>query len=625
MDNNNNQIHSNFYNINYYKEYIKKLYNFYYKIKDIILINNDILLDCNIIYLKNNKLILDTTEFIKLHNYNLKDCLNFKNKNIEQTKDNLLINNLFIEYTEDFNKLTNDNCIEDFYTNKESFNSINSKLNNYNYKKLYESNMLYNYFNIENNNHRIDNIIEFGCGKLYQLQDFEKINPFINYIGIDKKENLIEKINYVKNKNTTSKIDQNTSTAKKEIKKRNLKSIKIGRNVNLNVINKLVTKNNFTDLYLKQIKPTIKTNTNTCLFGLHSCGDLTSEVIKIFVDFNKNNYFKINKLYIVGCCLNLLSEELLIDIYNPNKNKLESLLNLGFDNNGEYLDRTIYVDSLNDIVCKLYSDSLRHKADSILNKSIESLKSNNCGFPLSNFIKKDFINNNYDCFLSRCSRLASMSSIVGENDLKNNNLSKHNLFYIKKYLITVFEAFINYTEAFKEIKNFKGILSFFGNSFDFNLNKYSSLNEMFINYLYFIYNKLVQNSNNSNKLLIVKKLYNNFDYKMFLERFNKIINEIQTYNNNNKNLIINNDKTIFLEELNTDILHKINTYINNDIYFYIVISSYIIKLKFARIIEYIVAVDRIIYLLENNFYNSKLIKIFDPNLSLRNILIKSEI
>ena len=47
----------------------------------------------------------------------------------------------------------------------------------------------------------------------------------------------------------------------------------------------------------------------------------------------------------------------------------------------------------------------------------------------------------------------------------------------------------------------------------------------------------------------------------------------------------------------------------------------LIKIKFAKIVEYIVALDRIIYLLEQGINNVKLIRIFNNHISPRNLLI----
>jgi hypothetical protein len=50
-------------------------------------------------------------------------------------------------------------------------------------------------------------------------------------------------------------------------------------------------------------------------------------------------------------------------------------------------------------------------------------------------------------------------------------------------------------------------------------------------------------------------------------------------------------------------------------------AFYVIRIKFAKIIEYIIALDRIIFLKENNIENVELVKIFDENKSARNLLI----
>ena len=86
-------------------------------------------------------------------------------------------------------------------------------------------------------------------------------------------------------------------------------------------------------------------------------------------------------------------------------------------------------------------------------------------------------------------------------------------------------------------------------------------------------------------------------------------------------------------EKNEKILEKIDKLINkgDDIYniFYeenkfLLGKHYalnLIRIKFAKIVEYIVALDRIIFLIEKGINNVKLIRIFNNHISPRNLLI----
>ena len=47
----------------------------------------------------------------------------------------------------------------------------------------------------------------------------------------------------------------------------------------------------------------------------------------------------------------------------------------------------------------------------------------------------------------------------------------------------------------------------------------------------------------------------------------------------------------------------------------------LIRIKFAKIVEYIVALDRVVFLIEKGINNVKLIRIFNNHISPRNLLI----
>lgn len=80
----------------------------------------------------------------------------------------------------------------------------------------------------------------------------------------------------------------------------------------------------------------------------------------------------------------------------------------------------------------------------------------------------------------------------------------------------------------------------------------------------------------------------------------------------------NNFTLIYEEEKKFDLEKFYSIYSEFENLFW---AFYIIRIKFAKIIEYIIALDRIIYLKENNVENVELVKIFDDNKSARNLLI----
>ena len=122
-------------------------------------------------------------------------------------------------------------------------------------------------------------LFEIGCGKSY-LTDalLSSSNNNLIYIGVDMNKKVIEK---------------------------GIKKYKKYKNVIL--LNDFIDFNNFEEFYKKNVQKVITGNNkdeqNIFLFGLHSCGNLTSNTLKIFI---KYNYFK--SIAIVGCCLQLLNE-----------------------------------------------------------------------------------------------------------------------------------------------------------------------------------------------------------------------------------------------------------------------------------------------------------------------------
>lgn len=669
--NTNNLLNLKF--IPYIQDYLNNLFSFYYKIKPIIFLYNEIFYDENLNKLEGNELLIDAIEVMDFYDYELDKCLNNNKEYIETIKEKKdKKNNLFIELTQDFESLTNIDRIEQFYLNYNNKNNNNNKETNfsqsYNQKKNYETDMLVDYFTQLFSYTKINNIIEVGCGKLYQTEKLLNKYKQLRYYGIDKKEELMIKINDIKEvskeiyNNNINKINSHNNMCNSDIissvsidsyKDINEKvSHDIINNLKLNDINfnklleeKLLKKgykirqirkmkqslgledlNNFDlfnrifvinsyitlDNFYQLIKENVlvndhinKDNTNcdtddidnNCiLFGLHSCGDLTSNTIRIFVKSNNKLEKENNKkdsdlnirfkyLAIVGCCLNLLTEKIKETDFIKDSNANKQLNDLDFDIKGNYLDETIKYNSSN--------------------------KNLTTGYPLSSYLNDT--NLKYSVFLSRLCRLSAMNSIIGDIKIDNNIMkSSSNVFYKEKLFLSTLEGFISNFSCFKHVCRFKGLLYSFSNTItcdpNDNGNCDNSLLKEFIAYFNSIYDNITSNIENSSmKFDLIKDRFKDFDFNEFLKEFKLIITEI---NRNNNNKDANNCKYIKL------ILNMLSK--EKQLY-----AAYLIKLKFSRIIEYIIAFDRVLFLLENNA-KVKISKVFDPKRSLRNLILYAE-
>ena len=139
------------------------------------------------------------------------------------------------------------------------------------------------------------------------------------------------------------------------------------------------------------------------IFGLHSCGNLTSDSIKIFAEKN-NQEFK--SLIIISCCLHLLRE------FVPEKAKnselfIKHLSQVGYDSQGNFLDETLVYD-IND---------------------------ENIGYPISNHIKETHKN----VFFTRTVRKSAMQSIP-ENVSKKIDMDI--FFYKTRFFRSLFQIFL---------------------------------------------------------------------------------------------------------------------------------------------------------------------------------------
>ena len=483
-----------------YEKLIDEFFNLFIEIKEIFSINlNDALKSNNYNKMISNKFLQDTELILKQYNNDINKILQLKS--FQETVNNININindNLFIKYSLQYEKILENNLI----INKEEdnieghFSQNISKDKIYKNKKDHEIKKLSDFINKSITND-IEVLFEFGCGKSY-LTDalLSTENKNLIYIGVDMNSKIIEK-------------------AKKTFEKYK----------NVHLINSYIDFEKFNEFYETNLKNILisnnKLNKNIFLFGLHNCGNLTSNTLKIFL---QNNYFK--SIAIIGCCLNLLNEYINPEL-KSSKEFSDFYSSIGYDKNNKFLDNSFIYDTTN----------------------------KNIGYPLSDYIKKNYKN----IFFGKDIRNAAMLNNI-ENAPYDSISTQKNFFraLLQKFL----------EENLEEYSNIYGL----------GKNKYND------KYTFCEYVKDFLNQ--------IKKREKN---EKILEKIDKLINKGDDIYN------------IFYEE-NKFLLGK--HYALN-----------LIRIKFAKIVEYIVALDRIIFLIEKGINNVKLIRIFNNHISPRNLLI----
>ena len=490
-----NQIHE-------YEKLIDQFFSLFNDIKEIFSINlNDALKSNNYNKMLSNKFLSDTELILNKYNNDINKILQLKTFQEGENSSNnnqLDSDNLFIKYSLQYEKILENNLIinkeEDNISGHFSQNISKDKI--FKNKKDHEIKKLSDFINKSITND-IEVLFEFGCGKSY-LTDalLSTDNKNLIYIGVDMNKKVIDK-------------------AKKTFEKYK----------NVHLINSYIDFEKFNEFYEENLKSILssnnKLNKNIFLFGLHNCGNLTSNTLKIFL---QNNYFK--SIAIIGCCLNLLNEYI-----NPettsSKEFTDFYNSIGYDKNNKFLDSSFIYD-IND---------------------------NNIGYPLSDYIKKNYKN----IFFGKDIRNAAML-----NNIENapyDSISTH-----KNFFRALLQKFLE--ENLNEYANIYGL----------GKNKYNDK----YTFTEYVKDFLIQIKNREK------------DEKI-LEKIEKLINDVDTVGNK------------FYEE-NKFLLSK--HYALN-----------LIRIKFAKIVEYIVALDRVIFLLEKGINNVKLIRIFNNHISPRNLLI----
>ena len=490
-----NQIHE-------YEKLIDQFFSLFNDIKEIFSINlNDALKSKNYNKMLSNKFLSDTELILNKYNNDINKILQLKTFQEGENSSNnnqLDSDNLFIKYSLQYEKILENNLIinkeEDNISGHFSQNISKDKI--FKNKKDHEIKKLSDFINKSITND-IEVLFEFGCGKSY-LTDalLSTDNKNLIYIGVDMNKKVIDK-------------------AKKTFEKYK----------NVHLINSYIDFEKFNEFYEENLKSILssnnKLNKNIFLFGLHNCGNLTSNTLKIFL---QNNYFK--SIAIIGCCLNLLNEYI-----NPetksSKEFTDFYNSIGYDKNNKFLDSSFIYD-IND---------------------------NNIGYPLSDYIKKNYKN----IFFGKDIRNAAML-----NNIENapyDSISTH-----KNFFRALLQKFLE--ENLNEYANIYGL----------GKNKYNDK----YTFTEYVKDFLIQIKNREK------------DEKI-LEKIEKLINDVDIVGNK------------FYEE-NKFLLSK--HYALN-----------LIRIKFAKIVEYIVALDRVIFLLEKGINNVKLIRIFNNHISPRNLLI----
>jgi len=588
--------------LNNFKFLFKKAENVYAEIQKIIIIAlNDIFFEEHLNILDNNKLVIDTFECISKSNYDMNKLFDLEKleKLYEHDREEFN-NNKFISLSKDILNVMNDPLI---LKQKEN-NILLDKINNENLKiskKNYEVEILAN-FMIDKISQNSTNIaIEMGCGKSYLTERLFEFKPDLVYIGIDKQKDLIinsnfnqKNINNIKyknknknkNKNKKDKIIKNDKSSFVQLEEKTL--------VNNTLLYDLHIDNEFYNFYENTIKQEINlrlkdssillnpnkkinenlsneekinaytvdmsnldikkrednynnknTDYNILLFGLHSCGNLSSDSIKIFAE-KSNTEFK--SLIIISCCLHLVKEFISNKAKN-NKLFIDHISKIGYDPQGNFLDETL-----------------------VYNNTDE-----NIGYPISYFIKENY----EELFFTRTVRKSAMQSFP---EKENKVIKMEDFFYKTRFFRSLFQIFL--IEYIPELSNYYG----YG---DVEYDEYEKNDfHKFISYLKINLAKLKNEKNKIGKKFKELKIEN---YEDILNKYEELLN------NRMDNLLVFYEKYFV----------KIN----------LLWACFLIKMKFSKVVELMVILDRVIYLAEKGIENIELVEIFDSSKSKRNYLI----
>ena len=472
-----------------YKELLDRMVMVYKQLHYLFLINlNDVFKSYHLNVLVNDKLFQDTLMFISQYNFDLHYILNTLSHNNNNSNNN---NNAYITLSHEFDALINNPLIEQHTNTTQTLTYHQKQLT---FKKEHEVSTFTSFLSTLNISY--NSIIEIGCGKAYLTPSLLNTNKDCVYIGIDMKEHLIKK-----------------------------QPKHIHKNKNAYVLYGNITSLNFNSFYTEHIHPIMqlhnKPETNTFLLGLHCCGNLTSNTLKIFASAPQFTH-----LAIVSCCLNLLKEYI-----SPQAKESEVFkryyTNIGYDSKGSFLEQTLLFE---------YNE-------------------HEIGYPLSKYMKDKY----NEMFLSRTARNAAMQT-------KNVKESITSLSYKKLLYRALLQVFF----------------------------------ERYITELSMVYGyaKVDVESDDTFKTYLLKAL-----------------NDVETKceDNNTKQKV--HAVTTNIDQVLTEFM---SMYMKYDKYLW---TISFIHMRFSKLVEYIIALDRVLFLFENGVNEVKLVRLFNDMLSTRNILI----
>ena len=445
---------------------------------------NDVFKSLHLHVLINDKLFQDTLMFISQYNFDLHYILNTLSHNDNNS------NNAYINLSREFDALINDPLIEQ-HTNTTQTTPHQKQ---FTFKKEHEVSTFTSFLSTINISY--NSIIEIGCGKAYLTPSLLNTNKDCLYIGIDMKEHLIKK-----------------------------QPKHIHKNKNAYVLYGNITSLNFNSFYTEHIHPIMqshnKPETNTFLLGLHCCGNLTSNTLKIFASAPQFTH-----LAIVSCCLNLLREYI-----SPQAKESEVFkryyTNIGYDSKGSFLEQTLLFE---------YNE-------------------HEIGYPLSKYMKDKY----NEMFLSRTARNAAMQTKNVKESI--TSLSFKKLLY-RALLQVFFERYIT------ELSKVYG------------------------------YAKVDVENDDTFKIYLLKAL-NDVETKCEDNNTKQKVHAVTTNIDN----ILNEFMPMYM---------KYNKYLWTILF---------IHMRFSKLVEYIIALDRVLFLFENDVKEVKIVRLFNDTLSARNILI----
>ena len=240
-------------------------------------------------------------------------------------------------------------------------------------KKIYEVTNIMHFLLPKITKHNIDLIIDIGCGQGYISYILAGANPNIRIYGIDSKKSNIAAF------------------------RKRIKEVSIQHKHRISVDPEIYISHFYLEeMYVNNdsiinIKKSIKEKDIPMLITLHGCGNLSSTLIRMFV-----NVKSIKSLFLISCCFNLLTESV----------------------SEEAKETSAY---------KLYSEHVKNDL------TIKPSDLKDCeGYPMSEYMTK-----NYSSFflgrIIRYSAAASFSFLLEESD--------RNLSYLKMIYRSAFEVF----------------------------------------------------------------------------------------------------------------------------------------------------------------------------------------